>query len=94
MKEQKFSAGSKLITQGEIGSEYFILKKGECQVTITNPIDQQQTKSKIVQVGEGFGEVALLYDAVRTATITCTTDVEVWQLDGNIFKQIIIENSQ
>jgi cAMP-dependent protein kinase regulator len=41
-----------------------------------------------------FGEVALLYDAVRTATITCTTDVEVWQLDGNIFKKIIIENSQ
>jgi CRP-like cAMP-binding protein len=43
--------------------------------------------------GDGFGEVALLYDAKRSATITATSDGVVWKLDGNIFKKIIIESS-
>lgn len=44
--------------------------------------------------GDAFGEVALLYDAPRSATITGLTDGIVWVLDGNIFKKIIIESSK
>lgn len=51
-------------------------------------------KIKKLEEGEAFGEVALLYDAVRTASITAITDVVVWKLDGNIFKKIIIESTQ
>lgn len=47
----------------------------------------------MLDVGEAFGEVALLYDAVRTATITAITDGIIWKLDGNIFKKIIIEST-
>jgi len=39
-----------------------------------------------LEEGEGFGEVALLYDDKRTATIVAKTDGAVWVLDGKIFK--------
>ena len=47
-----------------------------------------------MEEGEGFGEVALLYDDKRTATIVAKTDGAVWVLDGNIFKQIIIQSTK
>lgn len=66
MSEMKFESGQKLVSQGEKGSEYFILKEGQCTVTISS---ETENKQKIISEGEGFGEVALLYNAVRTATI-------------------------
>ena len=48
----------------------------------------------MLEEGYAFGEVALLYDAVRTATITSVTDGVLWKLDGIIFKNIIIESTQ
>ena len=41
----------------------------------------------------GFGEIALLYNDKRTASITSLTDVETWVLSGDVFKQIIAVNS-
>ena len=37
----------------------------------------------------GFGEIALLYDDQRTASVTALTNCEAWVLSGNIFKHII-----
>ena len=41
----------------------------------------------------GFGEIALLYNDKRTATITAISDCETWVLSGDVFKQIIALNS-
>ena len=41
----------------------------------------------------GFGEIALLYNDKRTADVTAMTDCEVWVLSGDVFKQIIAQNS-
>lgn len=41
----------------------------------------------------GFGEIALLYNDKRTASITALTDCETWVLSGDVFKQIIAVNS-
>lgn len=43
--------------------------------------------------GVGFGEIALLYNSKRTATIRVASDCECWVLDGTVFKNIIIKNS-
>ena len=39
--------------------------------------------------GESFGELALLYNAPRSATITCDTASELWSLDRNTFNHIL-----
>jgi len=41
----------------------------------------------------GFGEIALLYNDKRTASITAITDCETWVLSGDVFKHIIAANS-
>lgn len=41
----------------------------------------------------GFGEIALLYNDKRTASITAITDCETWVLSGDVFKHIIAQNS-
>jgi CRP-like cAMP-binding protein len=38
----------------------------------------------------GFGEIALLYNERRTATVRCVEMCDVWILDGNIFKKIVL----
>ena len=37
----------------------------------------------------GFGEIALLYNDKRTASVTAQTDCEAWVLSGDVFKHII-----
>jgi cAMP-dependent protein kinase regulator len=39
--------------------------------------------------GEGFGELSLLYNAPRAATITAKTDSVVWRLDRDTFNHIV-----
>jgi cAMP-dependent protein kinase regulator len=41
----------------------------------------------------GFGEIALLYNDKRTATVTATTDCEAWVLSGDVYKHIIAKHS-
>lgn len=44
---------------------------------------------KTISDGTGFGELALLYNESRSATITTMTDCRVWVMSRPIFKKII-----
>ena len=41
----------------------------------------------------GFGEIALLYNDKRTASVTALTECEAWVLSGDVFKHIIAQHS-
>ena len=47
--------------------------------------------AKFLGAGVGFGEIALLYNERRTATIKCAEVCDVWILDGRIFKKIVLK---
>ena len=49
--------------------------------------------TKLMESGCGFGELALLYNDKRSATIKAETDCEVYSLDGNLFKTIVMKAS-
>lgn len=46
--------------------------------------------TKYVGPGNGFGEVALLYNDTRSATVKASEECETWVLEGKIFKKIVI----
>ena len=53
------------------------------------PEDEEDTFLKEYQPGESFGELALLYNAPRAATIVCKTDSQLWSLERGAFNAII-----
>jgi cAMP-dependent protein kinase regulator len=54
----------------------------------------QPTFLKHYQAGDAFGELALLYNAPRAATIQCDTDCLLWCLDRETFNHIVKDSSR
>lgn len=68
--ERTFPAGTVVVREGDDhGVGFFVVAEGEGAVTIDG--------NQVAKVGPGsyFGEVALISDRVRTATVTATTDL-------------------
>lgn len=85
------NAGDNIIQQGDDGDFFYILESGtlNCKKLI-NPTDTEETFLKEYQPGESFGELALLYNAPRAATITCkSATCELWALERNTFNSIV-----
>jgi CRP-like cAMP-binding protein len=88
MMPQKFAPGEKIIKYGDEGSTYYILSKGTVKVILyqedakaTDPdLDDKVKLTKTMQKGAGFGELALLYNDKRSATIEAVSDCETYTL--------------
>ena len=82
MKKEEKAADDLLIIEGESGTKLFVVETGTLVVTINGTTIREMTKGAIV------GELALLYDAPRSATVQCKTRTVVWSLSREIFKKI------
>jgi MFS family permease len=72
-------AGQVLVREGDPGDTFVIVASGELEVTVGGqPMDR-------LGPGAGFGEVALLRQSPRTATVTALTDMTGWAVDSATF---------
>lgn len=69
--EQQFAAGSVLMREGDPGDDFFVIESGLVEVTQDGRVLRREG------AGEYFGEIALLRDVPRTATITAVEDTVV-----------------
>ena len=67
-------AGTEIITQGEAGDRFHLIVSGAVEVTVGGRFVRSEGP------GEFFGEIALVRDIPRTATVRATTDVELLSL--------------
>ncbi|CAD8077546.1 unnamed protein product [Paramecium primaurelia] len=79
----KLLKGQSIIKQGDGANAFFILEKGKIQVLI-NGLAKKQLIS-----GNGLGELALLYDAPRSATCTALEDCYLWGIDRATFRRTV-----
>lgn len=88
LRPQRYAAGEAIITQGEVGDEFYIIEEGLAEVSTT---DQHGRRVVLNRLGPGdhFGEIALLEDAPhRTATVVSLTPLRVLSLRREIFKAL------
>eukprot|EP00929_Paragymnodinium_shiwhaense_P116851 TRINITY_DN8680_c0_g1_i1.p1 TRINITY_DN8680_c0_g1~~TRINITY_DN8680_c0_g1_i1.p1 ORF type:complete len:843 (+),score=242.01 TRINITY_DN8680_c0_g1_i1:120-2648(+) len=83
-----FEPGEVVITQGEIGSEFFVIKDGEAVVSVTNDGGATPIQVATLKAGEYFGEKALLRDEPRTATISAGTALKTYKITRAIFQEL------
>jgi MFS family permease len=79
MTSLKQPAGTVVFRQGEAGDRYYVVETGQVEVSVDGSI------ASTLGRGEGFGEIALLRDVPRTATVTAKTDVTLRGLDRDDF---------
>ncbi|XP_009275307.1 PREDICTED: cGMP-dependent protein kinase 2 isoform X3 [Aptenodytes forsteri] len=86
--ERTFQQGSYVIRQGEPGNHIFVLKEGSLEVF------QQNKLLSSIPVWTAFGELAILYNCTRTASVKAITNVKTWALDREVFQNIMRVTAQ
>lgn len=78
------AAGKDLITQGDNGGElFYVVEEGDFGILVDNK--EVATRSK----GSCFGELALMYNAPRAATVRAKTNSKVWVMHRAIFRSTV-----
>lgn len=83
LQKESFAAGSAVVTQGESGSRFYLVEKGE----LTASKDGKEVLK--YKVGDYFGELALIKSENRAATVTADMDADLLWIDSNVFKSLL-----
>lgn len=78
-----------MINQGEEGDNLYVVESGILSCYKLFPGNEQETFLKKYLPGESFGELALLYNVPRAATIKADGDALLWSLDRQTFNHIV-----
>jgi CRP-like cAMP-binding protein len=81
--ELDLPAGKEMATEGDRGREFFVLLKGEAEVT------KNGSRINTMKEGDFFGEIALVSKMPRTATVTATTNVDVLVITERAFDNLL-----
>jgi pyruvate,water dikinase len=85
-KERRFPQGETVIKEGSGGAAFYVIESGEATVTIGG--EQRGT----LKAGDYFGEIALIDEGVRMATITASTELVCYGLTLWDFRPLVEEN--
>ena len=91
MQQINYKSGDVVLKQGSEGDYFYVLTRGKCLVTRETPLNKEGIKLAELDVGDTFGEEALISDAKRNATVTMTTDGAVMRLGKEDFKRLLNE---
>ncbi|AOW06654.1 camp-dependent protein kinase regulatory subunit [Yarrowia lipolytica] len=87
LQEKKCDSGEKIITQGDEGDYFYIVESGAVEFI------KDGVKVNSSGPGSSFGELALMYNAPRAATVVATQPCVLWSLDRVTFRKILLDGT-
>jgi CRP/FNR family cyclic AMP-dependent transcriptional regulator len=87
MKERTFNEGDTIATEGQSGIGFFVIEEGEATVTIGGQ------ERGTLKAGDHFGEIALIDDGARTATVTAKTPLKAYGITAWEFRPMVEQNA-
>jgi len=91
-KEKILQAGVRVIQQGDDGETLFLIEEGKVECLKT--IDGVEKVVKECGPGDVFGELALLYNCPRAASVESREKTTLWELDRETFSRIVKDSAQ
>ncbi|XP_041045020.1 cGMP-dependent protein kinase 2 isoform X3 [Carcharodon carcharias] len=88
MYEKNYQHGDYIIKQGEPGNHLFVLAEGKLEVLQNSKILTS------ISIWTAFGELAILYNCTRTASVKAVSSVKTWVLDQDVFRNIMRGTTQ
>jgi CRP/FNR family cyclic AMP-dependent transcriptional regulator len=88
MHERRFPEGAEVTTEGSTGAGFFVIAEGNADVSIAG--EHRTTLGP----GDHFGEVALIDDGVRSASIMAATDLLCYGLTPWEFRPFVEDHPQ
>ena len=87
MKERSFNAGDTVTEEGKGGVGFFVIDEGSAKVSVAG----QDVRT--LGAGDYFGEIGLIADIDRTATITAETDLRCYGMTFWDFRPLVESNA-
>ena len=86
-KERTFDTGSTVAGEGKTGAGFFVIESGEASVSVRGGEHGK------LGPGDYFGEIALIDDGARSATITADSDLHCYGLTSWEFRPLVEANA-
>ena len=87
-KERHFSAGETVVKAGADGAAFFLIESGEATVVVGG------VERTSLGPGDHFGEIALIDEGVRSATVTATSDLVCYGLTLWEFRPLVVTTGE
>jgi ATP-binding cassette subfamily B protein len=87
---QRVAAGSTIISQGDLGDRFYLIARGSVDV-LQRDAEGTERRVRVLQDGDHFGELALLGEGVRSASVRAQTPCVLLSLSAQQFERLLAE---
>jgi CRP-like cAMP-binding protein len=87
LQTEAFAEGQAIVHQGDEGDSFYVVREG--LVDVTRQDGRARRKLATLKAGDYFGEMALLYNQPRMATVVGKAAGSVWRLDRHDFRDLV-----
>ena len=91
MQLVKYNEGDVIIKQGDDGDNFYVLDEGTVHCSVKK--EEEVVFQMDYEIGQSFGELAIMYNAPRAATCVATSACSLWALDRVSFKVILMKTT-
>src|ERR1700758_1379323 len=88
LEEEHYEFGDVIVKQDDPADSFYILTRGRARALKIKP-DGEEIPLGVLKPGDSFGEAALAEGGTRTATVRCSTAVDVLRIDRTDFLQLV-----